>query len=370
MSKRVGKTARRKQAAMDRQIGATLRAMVGEPGDNRTLMQWNPPTEPVERIAKLLLTLADQGYQPYQVFHDWCDYGCGMMRMVPLDLKRIAATGTITSRIEELPEDLRDLELRMRHRYERHLERATNIFSQALDVMLEAADQVVFDWAGTVFEHMDLSGDGGQFFTPWPLAMSMANLQRFSEQVTRMLLEALNHPDNLYGAVALIAWRVAEMLPADAQQTYFLKHVVPAAQPFIKPLAICDCACGSGRLLLAAAAHIPHWAVLGGVVNFTGMDISAVCVSMARFMANVYGLNSIGAETIVAFDAARRARAGEEIVTPMAGFTLGGSGDRNAARRWERTETGWEVVADETAAAAQPGATRTVRGRKQARVTV
>lgn len=247
MSKRVGKTARRKQAAMDRQIGAALRAMVGEPGDNRTLMQWNPPTEPVERIAKLLLTLADQGYQPYQVFHDWCDYGCGMMRMVPLDLKRIAATGMITSRIEDLPEDLRDLELRMRHRYERHLERATNIFSQALDVMLEAADQVVFDWAGTVFEHMDLSGDGGQFFTPWPLAMSMANLQRFSEQVTRMLLEALNHPDNLYGTVALIAWRVAEMLPADAQQTYFLKHVVPAAQPFIKPLAICDPACGAPR---------------------------------------------------------------------------------------------------------------------------
>lgn len=366
MSKRVGKNAWRKQVAMERQLGVALRTMVGRQADDVAMMQWHPPTEPIERIVKLLLTLSDYGYQPHQVFRDWVSFGESRIRMIPLDLRSIAATGTILTRIEDLPEELREQERRLRIVYDRHLEKTTGIFHQALDILLEAADMVVFDWVGAVFERMELSGRSGQFFTPWPLAMAMAEVQHLMEDVTKALLAALNHPQNLYGSVALLMWRVAEDLPEPARQVYFLKHVVPAAQPFIEPIRLCDPACGSGRLLLAAAAHVPHWANLAGIVTYTGMDNDGLCVTMAQFMAGVYGLNSIGAETTVAFDEARQARAGTRPEAPAAAFTTGGSGNRNGTPRWERIEAEWVVVANEKAAA--PGcAARTVRGRKQAR---
>ena len=59
MSKRIGKNAWRKQAAMERQLGAALRAMVDSPADDVTMMQWHPPKEPIDRIVKLLLSLSD-----------------------------------------------------------------------------------------------------------------------------------------------------------------------------------------------------------------------------------------------------------------------------------------------------------------------
>lgn len=351
MSKRIGKGTWQKRAAMEQQLGAALRAMVDSPADDITMMQWHPPKEPIDRIIKLLLSLSDYGYQPYQVFRDWVTYGRGRMRTIPLDLCHIARTGSIIVRLEDLPEDLREQERLLRSTYAHHLEKAISRFQAALDILLEAADLVVYDWAGAVWERLELGGRGGQFFTPWQLAMAMAEVQHLAEDVVKNLIAALNHPQNLYGSIALLMWRVAEGLPEQAQQAYFLKHVVPAALPFIEPIRLCDPACGSGRLLLAAAAHVPHWANLGGIVTYSGMDNDSLCVAMAQFMADVYGLNTIGAETIVALDQARQARGGTAPDTQQNGFSVGGSGAHNGARHWERTEAGWEVVAGEGAAA-------------------
>lgn len=98
--------------------------------------------------------------------------------------------------------------------------------------------------------YMELSGSDkqfGQFFTPW--------------NVARMMAEMVIGTPNL--------------------DQYTAQH----------PMTICDPACGSGIMLLAAAAVLPRTCIDQGRVAFYGMDIDETCVRMARLNIGLYGLN-------------------------------------------------------------------------------
>lgn len=57
-----------------------------------------------------------------------------------------------------------------------------------------------------------------------------------------------------------------------------------------KPMKILDPTCGSGRLLLAAAANLPRKFIDEGRVVFYGVDLDLVCVKMAGLNMRIYGL--------------------------------------------------------------------------------
>ena len=73
-----------------------------------------------------------------------------------------------------------------------------------------------------------------------------------------------------------------------------MSHVLIPILPYYKPITVCDPCLGSGRMLLAAAACYPAWAVQLGLVQFFGADIDPVCAQMARINVLLYGLNGTG----------------------------------------------------------------------------
>ncbi len=74
---------------------------------------------------------------------------------------------------------------------------------------------------------------------------------------------------------------MAEMTLADADLEKFTPE---------RPMTICDPACGSGILLLAAASVLPREFIDQGRVAFFGVDINPTCVKMARLNMMMYGL--------------------------------------------------------------------------------
>ncbi len=86
----------------------------------------------------------------------------------------------------------------------------------------------------------------GQFFTPWNIACMMAKI-------------IIGEPD--------------------------MSKYTPE-----QPMTICDPACGSGIMLLAAASTLPRQMIDEGKVAFYGCDIDATCVQMAKLNMWLYGL--------------------------------------------------------------------------------
>jgi hypothetical protein len=104
------------------------------------------------------------------------------------------------------------------------------------------------------------------------------------------LKQACQHPDNILAQATLLAGLAIDD-PQEARE-WFFSRVLPAAWPTYQPLRVGDPAgCGSGVLLLAAAACFPEWAVRCGGVVFEGIDIDVQCVRMAKINCNLYGLN-------------------------------------------------------------------------------
>lgn len=134
----------------------------------------------------------------------------------------------------------------------------------------------------------------GEYFTPSDVALLCMELsmrdveQRCYEHVAQAIdAGPLGELGFLNGK------RVVE---AGDQKT--LLHALALSHEHLEPVAIYDCACGAGAMLLTAASKCPSWAVDTGVVQFYGQDIDERCVRMARIQCMVYAMNGFRQKVI------------------------------------------------------------------------
>jgi hypothetical protein len=252
---------------------------------------------------------ARSGYHAYQIFDDWTQLVEACLEALPGHLTSIAQTGQLA---EDTPETQQVFE-RIWSRYEQQPYRSNSsdiwsYFSQALAILLQSAEPGL--WGPGSYGHFDVGYMGpdvightymlyatpnqakAQIFTPWNVALLLGqmNIGSGEQQVHERLQQACQHPDNILAQATLLAGLAIDD-PQEARQ-WFFNRVLPAAWPTYQPIRVGDPAgCGSGVLLLAAAACFPPWAVQLGCVVFQGIDIDVQCVRMAKINCYLYGLN-------------------------------------------------------------------------------
>ncbi len=210
-------------------------------------------------ITKHLSAVTTSGRKTWTVLEDWLDIVHATLRMLPQHALMVATTG----KPADDPDDIKATWARLNQDYKpadwQHLHAATM-------ALFEVAEQRALSWGnakgtnvggeswdviGDIYQELNASSDhSGQYFTPWHLACVAA------QTVIGETMESLSQHD--------------------------------------KPLRISDPACGSGVMLLAAAASLPREAVQRGWVHFYGQDIDATCVKMAQINTMLYGLNGWG----------------------------------------------------------------------------
>ena len=239
----------------------------------------------VKRIIAILERIhsADR----YQSFRDFCEITEITLLMLPHHLKSARENGKMADDLSEYQERWKMAVARYRPDEIIHL-------CEAFRILLESVELGYGDVIGQVF--MDFVGpkQSGIFFTPWNIALCMAEmtLGDISELIKSRMREArekfYQHADDgrkLY----MDALTIASLASDNSAGTMIDLYSMVAE--YIEPITIHDPCVGSGVMLLAAASIIPQWAIDCGLVQFYGIDINPTCVQMTRINVLLYGLN-------------------------------------------------------------------------------
>lgn len=274
---------------------------------------WGHGAPPRNYFASQIIKLLDQthsGYRLTEVVRDWFEVVEMTLARLPAQAAHAAAHGTSL----EPGDDERTVMQRMAARYGERWPRTHNLFAEALALLFQAAETpekdsytpgdaiagpTYADIVGEVYMQAGLGNPAaGQYFTPESVCrfMALMTVADGPRLVVERLREALTHPDNLYGQALLIGTGLfaSDDSVTDEVSSFVLDQLVPAALPHYEPVQVSDSACGSGRMLLAAAAQFPRWQVEYGLVQFHGNDIAIDCVRMAKINVMLYGLNGWG----------------------------------------------------------------------------
>ena len=247
-----------------------------------------------KRTADAIGNLAYRsGQSVSQTFQDWIAVSQATLDSIPRHYASALESGTFA-------EDTPEVKALWDQLVERYLKDGMTVLSQCFgNLMLASELKPYTDHAGGVHELLELGNPrAGQYFTPEEVTTLMGKMIVGDGEalLKSRIKDALAHPDNHIGYATLLA---SCIVPDDQIETHFYKRVLPAAVPYFeKPIQILDPCVGSGRMLLAAAAEFPQWANKFGFVQFYGVDISPVCVSIARLNISLYGLNGVGVHAL------------------------------------------------------------------------
>ena len=236
-------------------------------------------------LVKILGKCAYEGYQAYQVFDDFLDAVVIGLDRLPSFWNQVVHEETVAD-----PPEIASRWKRLADRYRpQALERFGEAFALLLRASADEADEPTYaDVLGGAFMEFVCPSDAkyhGQFFTPWNVAVMMAEMtaQDLEQRVLARMEDALEH-DRMY--------LMGRALGIDVNlNTKLMLLAGEETRPHYQPVTICDPACGSGIMLLACASVLPRWAVANRLVEFFGQDIDATCANMARINCRLYGLN-------------------------------------------------------------------------------
>jgi type I restriction-modification system DNA methylase subunit len=233
-------------------------------------------------IIRELEHIGATGVSQYQIFEDWLDMVHATLERLPAHLKNAVEKRPLA----DTPEVQAMFE-RFQSRYAKPY--CWEHFSKAFAILLNSADEyndtigeVYMEW-GIPNKHM------GQFFTPYPIAAMMAKLTMNEDEIYTRLQAAYEKSPTGIMHVALTGDKAAERIPAFVRKVG--SDLLPFCVEHFDPITVCDCCCGSGVMLLAAAEVTPRWALDWGLVQFYGQDIDRTCVRMAQVNMMLYGLN-------------------------------------------------------------------------------
>lgn len=246
------------------------------------------------QIIKELEPICGSGIGPYQIFQDYIDITHATLERLPAHLRAALNKELLT----DTPETA-DLFKRMREKYkDRYWERMQKAFHLLLDTCDDYQDTL-----GQVFEAFGApNSKAGQFFTPWEVSQLMARMIMgdIERQVQDRIKAAIK--GNILAESLLFASQIIER--SDDAEEFFFDKLLPVVLPDVEPIRICDPACGSAGMLLAAASCCPRWVIDYNLVQFYGMDIDRRCVTMAQINMMLYGLNGYGVKCALSLSGA------------------------------------------------------------------
>jgi hypothetical protein len=235
------------------------------------------------RIVKHLEKASGWGaFDNARVFDDFLTLARISLEALPRHLASAQATGKLAEDNDEGQKFFADF-------HNRYSPSCIEQFAQAFAALMESTEEWQ-DTIGNVYMEFGYpSKGGGQFFTPYPIAAMMAaiNAEGIEREVHDRIKEAI--AQSIEAQALLFAGLVIS--DPDEARSHYLNKVIPAAAPFIKPITVNDCACGSGVMFIAFAEQCPRWALDYGLIQFYGQDIDQTCVDMAKINCMLYGLN-------------------------------------------------------------------------------
>ncbi len=257
-----------------------------------------PPVRPDAAAGAIMGALEPLAYgrPAYQVFDDWLAMTEASLMMLPAHARSVVEGNGYA----QDPEWVQGLWARLREVYMveewQHLHRAFNLLVSST---ADPTGEVVFhDTLGEVFMEFGAPNDwAGQFFTPFPVALMMAQMTldplAIEAEVRARVRRALFATEG--GEVLYIAWLMALVRSHDdglKAYTLFAEQIYPQIYATFQPYRISDPACGSGVLLVATLAVLPAWLTQWGLVEFHATDIDSRCVRMAHTNLMLYGAAS------------------------------------------------------------------------------
>jgi hypothetical protein len=299
----------RRREGWNRKRGPTQPAVADHGGLNGHTDAYHPPVRGhLVAMEKLLRKVEQKTYQRMStVFDDWVDLTNILLDQLPAHMREAVQTGRISDWPDGTPPERIDAFERIKARYGEKAPEVFTYFSHAAAELLDATHDFWFDWLGQLYMSLELGGRGvGDYYTPWPVAYLMAEMEDIPTLLNARLKEALMHEDNAMGFAVGITGMLFQPGPAgqapimgdDQVDDFFTRYALPAAAPYFDPITICDPACGSGVMLLASAATVPLWARRYGFVQFYGQDVMRIAVQMAKVQTRAYGLNGYEAAII------------------------------------------------------------------------
>jgi len=248
----------------------------------------------VDRMAKLLERVTSRGYHQHDVFDAFLDITLRTLEDAPMHICSLVNTGKLA---EELPETIEVFQ-RVRNKFGTHSEKAFKIFVECFAILLDSASdpQGERDAVGLLYETFTFPNRAaGQYFTPWPICVFMAQSLTVNPVVTLIndMYLAIKNYDEIH-AIWAEALMISSVLVKDegGMIDFIINKVFPVAYRcgWEHPKVL-DAACGSSRMLLAKAQLYPQWMLDASLVEFFGIDIDYTCCQMSRINFILYGLN-------------------------------------------------------------------------------
>ncbi|MGC4098947.1 MAG: N-6 DNA methylase [Nitrospira sp.] len=264
----------------------------------------------VNNIIHSLEKVGSGAYRRFEIFNDWLELVETSLTAIPAHLESVSQHKTFA---EDNPE-AKQLWARMRNRYQ-NSPASWKHLADAFGYLLESTQNDFDDVLGRVYMAWEIgNARAGQYFTPVPVAkvMTKMTLGNFNDILKKQLAKATeNNP--LAQALGLCSLLDADEVQMSRLMQRFLMNILP-----VEPLRIQDPACGSGVMLLSAAAEFPRWAIDYGFVRFYGMGIDLTCARMATINMMLYGINGYSIKCALAMSNSEI----QSLPTPYSGHYL------------------------------------------------